>query len=154
MSDVKTQLAALEELLDRQRIWDCLQRYARGVDRLDEMLIRSAYWEDAHDSHGPMNGPLDGFLESWMPNQAQRDVAHHLLGNHYVEFDGDGADAETYFISAAKAVGSDVLELVAGRYLDRFERRSGLAVPDRRGRNDRAVVPVSCRQPLRVRPVV
>jgi hypothetical protein len=31
-------------------------REARGVDRRDEELIRSAYWGDAHDSHGQLNG--------------------------------------------------------------------------------------------------
>jgi hypothetical protein len=100
-------------------------RYARGVDRLDEELIRSAYWEDAHDSHGQLNGSLDNFLAGWLPGQPQRDVASHFLGNHLVELEGDGADVETYFISAAKRIGSDMLELVAGRYVDRFERRAG-----------------------------
>jgi hypothetical protein len=125
MADVVPDWAAVQELLDRQRIADCMNRYARGVDRVDVELIRSAYWPDAHDSHGPFNGPLDVFLDGWVPLQQGRDVAHHLLGNHYVELDGDTADAETYFLSAAKLVGRDDLELVAGRYLDRFERRAG-----------------------------
>jgi len=116
---------AISALLDRQAIWDCLLRYARGVDRLDEALIRSAYWPDAHDSHGQLNGSLDQFLAGWLPRQPQRDVAHHLLGNHLVELNGDAADAETYFISAAKTAGSGVLELVGGRYVDHFEKRSG-----------------------------
>lgn len=125
MSDPFPERAALTSLLDRQAIWDCMLRYARGVDRLDEDLIRSAYWADAHDSHGQLNGSIDGFLAGWLPSQPQRDVAHHFLGNHLVELDGDGANVETYFISAAKTVDSTALELVAGRYIDRFEKRGG-----------------------------
>jgi hypothetical protein len=117
--------SAIAALLDRQAIWECMLRYARGIDRLDEGLIRSAYWEDAHDSHGQLNGSLDQFLAGWLPRQANRDVAHHFLGNHLVELHGDTADAETYFTSAAKTTGAQVLELVGGRYVDQFEKRSG-----------------------------
>jgi hypothetical protein len=125
MPESSPDTAAIAALLDRQAIGDCMLRYARGVDRLDEDLIRSAYWADAHDSHGQLNGSLDGFLAGWLPQQPQRDVAHHFLGNQWVELDGDGADVETYFISASKTVDSDTLELVAGRYVDRFEKRAG-----------------------------
>ena len=31
------------ELMDRQRIWECMLRYARGMDRLDVDLVLSAY---------------------------------------------------------------------------------------------------------------
>ena len=115
--------ARLLDLWDRRAIWECMLRYARGVDRLDEALIRSAYWPDAHDSHGALNGSVDGFLAGWMPSQPLRDVAHHLLGNHLVDIEGAVAYAETYFVSAAKSVGSDSLEMVGGRYEDTFEKR-------------------------------
>jgi hypothetical protein len=117
--------AAIDALLDRQAIWDCMLRYARGVDRLDEQLIRSSYWADAHDSHGQLNGSLEDFLVGWLPGQEEREVAHHMLGNHQVELVGDSAHVETYFISASKGVDSTTLELVAGRYEDRFEKRAG-----------------------------
>lgn len=116
---------AITELLDRQSIWDCMLRYTRGVDRLDEELIRSAFWEDAHDSHGPVNGSTQDFLDFWLPTQPQREVAQHFVTNHAVEVDGNHADSETYFISCAKRVDSDALEMVGGRYADRWEKRSG-----------------------------
>ena len=40
-----------DELADREAIRDCLYRYARGMDRCDEEMLRSAYWEDALDDH-------------------------------------------------------------------------------------------------------
>jgi hypothetical protein len=116
---------AIAELLDRQAIWDCMLRYTRGVDRLDEDLIRSAFWEDGHDSHGQVNGSPEQFLAFWMPTQTAREAGQHFVSNHTVHLDGDGADTETYFMVSIKNVGSDTLELVGGRYVDRFEKRGG-----------------------------
>lgn len=113
----------LEGLLVREAIWHCMLRYARGVDRLDEALIRSAYWPDAVDGHGGSCGSLDDFLSDWIPLQSGRDVAFHLLGNHHVALRGRLADAETYFVSAARQRDETAVELVGGRYLDSFECR-------------------------------
>jgi hypothetical protein len=115
--------AELRALCDRQAIWDCLMRYCRGVDRLDADLVRSAYWPDAHDSHGAVSGTPEEFLTKWIPTQAVREAAQHAVTNHTVVLDGDLARAETYFSSAMKNAGSNTLRLVAGRYLDTFERR-------------------------------
>jgi hypothetical protein len=112
-------------LLDRQAIWDCLMRYTRGVDRLDQELIRSAFWGDARDSHGQMDGSAEQFIRTWMPTQAVREACQHSVSNHYVELAGDAANAETYFQVAIRNAGSEALELVGGRYLDRYTRRRG-----------------------------
>ena len=84
--------AAVAALLDRQAISDCLVRYARGVDRLDQDLIRSAFWEDAHDAHGQIAGSVDDFLASWWPRQSAREVAQHLLANQAIELGADAAE--------------------------------------------------------------
>lgn len=115
----------LQELLDRQAIWDCLMRYTRGVDRLDEELIRSAFWPDARDSHGQMDGTVEEFITTWMPTQERREACQHAVHNHTVELAGDEAHVETYFQVAIRNRGSDTLELVGGRYLDHFTRRGG-----------------------------
>ena len=41
----------LQELCDRAEILDCMHRYARGMDRLDRTLLRSAYHDGAIDDH-------------------------------------------------------------------------------------------------------
>ena len=46
----------LQMLLDRQAILDCVQRYARGLDRHDDELTASAYHGDALDHHGGFTG--------------------------------------------------------------------------------------------------
>jgi hypothetical protein len=112
-------------LAARQEILDCLQRYARGLDRLDEWLIRSAFHPDAIDQHGPVNGGVDDFLAYWLPMQPEREVCQHHITNHSVEVDGDTAHAETYFLYVGKHFGDPTMVVSGGRYVDRFERRDG-----------------------------
>ncbi|WP_275559117.1 nuclear transport factor 2 family protein [Streptomyces sp. 5-6(2022)] len=115
----------MSALIDRQLIWDCLLRYCRGIDRLDLDLIRSAFWEDGIDAHGPVDGSVNDFLALWLPAQPNRDVCFHMVSNQSVEINGYGADAEAYFMAATKLKGQDELELIGGRYVDRYEKREG-----------------------------
>jgi hypothetical protein len=39
-----------------------LQRYARGVDRVDRDLLRSCYHPGAIDDHGRYLGDVEGFM--------------------------------------------------------------------------------------------
>lgn len=116
-------LEVIAKIIDRQQIWDCLLRYIRGVDRMDQDLIRSAFWEDAHNSHGPVSGSPEDFISHWLPAQAWRDVSFHMVSNQSVEFEDGGANAEAYFMAGIKQTGSDEIEVVGGRYIDRFEKR-------------------------------
>jgi hypothetical protein len=116
----------LRELLDRQRIRDCMARYARGIDRYDEALVRSAFHPDATDCHGPFTVGLEEFFASVLPTVRDREATQHYLMNQHVEFEGpDGANVETYFVVVRKMPGHDGVEQMGGRYVDRFERRDG-----------------------------
>ena len=116
----------VETLVDRTQILDCLHRYTRGMDRLDRELARSAYHDDAIDDHGGFVANVEDFLD-WAFEYHSKQVRHqHYVSNHFVELDGDTAHAETYYTF----VGTDrdetkPVEIVGGRYLDRFERRGG-----------------------------
>lgn len=114
----------LARLIARQAIWDCLLRYIRGVDRMDEVLIRSAFWEDASITHGPVSGTVTDFIAGWRPAQAARDVSFHHVSNQSVEFDGAQAHCEAYFMATIRKNRADRIETVGGRYIDRFERRA------------------------------
>jgi hypothetical protein len=46
----------LQRLIDRQAIHDVLMRFSRGVDRLDEALLRSCFHSDSYDDHGHFKG--------------------------------------------------------------------------------------------------
>lgn len=115
----------VQDLIDRQAIVDCTLRYTRGVDRLDEELYRSAFHEDAVDFHGPAPLSPDDFLAWFLPQQEGREATQHYVLNHVVEIDGDTAHGETYFLAIIKWRAKDTVQMVGGRYVDRFERRDG-----------------------------
>jgi hypothetical protein len=125
MADTATTTAdtGLRELLDRQEILYCLQRYTRGVDRVDTDLIRSAFHPDATDYHGPVTGTVEDFLTYWLPLQPPREVSQHYITNTTIDLDGDTAHVETYFTYFHKAKGAPEMTLSGGRYADRLERR-------------------------------
>ena len=56
-----------EEMADREAIRDCLYRYSRGVDRCDEEMLRSVYWEDALDDHCLFVGRREELIAWVMP---------------------------------------------------------------------------------------
>ena len=47
---------ALQQLIDRQQIHDCILRYCSGVDRFDREMLLSVYHPDAMDDHGAFVG--------------------------------------------------------------------------------------------------
>jgi len=115
-------------LAAKDGVRDALLRYCRGVDRLDEELLRTAYHPDAIDDHGVFVGPADEFIVWILPLLRDNYVStSHVLSNQLVEVDGDRAWAETYYtaVQVHDRTGVRVEERVTGRYLDDFERRDG-----------------------------
>src|ERR1700741_4713517 len=89
--------ADIAELIDRQRIWDCLLRYARGMDRLDRDLVMSAYHSDAWEDHGAFLAPGAIFADTVLAHHRDNEVrTQPILSNHSCEVNGDQAHAETY----------------------------------------------------------
>lgn len=117
-----------DALVAKRACLDALHRYARGVDRCDLELVRSAYHPDAYDDHGGYQGDVDGFL-AWLKATVFDAFActMHKLGNVLIEVEGERAWGETYAVAHHVAgTGADATDLVMGvRYLDRFERRGG-----------------------------
>ena len=50
-------------LSDHDAIRQVVARYARGVDRLDADVMKSAYWPEATDDHGVFVGNAMVFCE-------------------------------------------------------------------------------------------
>jgi hypothetical protein len=118
--------AAVQRLIDLQEIRDCLNRYARGLDRHDEELLASAYHPDALDHHGPFVGDIASFVQWANELHESAWAAHsHYMVNNDVEFDGDVAHSEAYVLFVLRRKDGERLDFGGGRYLDRFERRDG-----------------------------
>ncbi|KHK93176.1 nuclear transport factor 2 family protein [Novosphingobium malaysiense] len=128
MSDVSMPsdlVAFVREQKDRQEIWDCLVRYARGLDRFDMELMASAYHPDAWDDHGLKSAGGGDFCEWAIGFHGQIQTRHqHFIGNHSVELEGETAHAETYYFFWGENLEGPPT-LAFGRYLDRFEKRNG-----------------------------
>jgi hypothetical protein len=115
-----------QHLADRQAILDCIVREARGRDRQDVELTRSAYWEDALDEHGPQVANAQDYPEQQNAGHAMffKSMSHNLA-NHACEIDGDLAHCETYVVGSMLLKNLKSTILLIGRYLDKMERRNG-----------------------------
>ncbi len=119
---------ALNEMIDHHRIRQMLERYCRGIDRLDAALIDSVYWEDSTDNHGIYVGPGPGFSAFIVPMLREAfDRTMHLIGQSNISVHGDKAAADTYFVAyhTRREGGDSVIDVAAGRYADMLERRGG-----------------------------
>jgi hypothetical protein len=123
-------LAALERkvqyLADRQEIYDCLVRTSRGNDRFDEALIVGSYHPDGLHELGEkvIPGPDYGTFAN-QGHAAICDINMHAVTMHSCDIDGDVAHAESYVIGLFADTGGETSRMLAGRYLDRLERRDG-----------------------------
>jgi hypothetical protein len=125
----------LQSLVDRELIRDCLTRYVRGVDRADKALAISAYWEDAMDDHGVVNGTANKVIDWLVAGSKTYGASMHMMGNIAIRIEGAKAFSEAYFIALTTLPGSmsgrsDTSEkdaywdfMTAGRYLDILEKR-------------------------------
>ena len=115
----------LQELADREAIRERLALYCRGVDRVDEAALRSAYWPDATDDHVIYSGPVEGFIAYALEALKAGPPSVHQLHNCLIVFRDGGAEVETYFsawqeLPTAKGPRRSHQK---GRYLDWFEKR-------------------------------
>lgn len=122
----------VKELMHRQRIWDALLRYTRGVDRLDRELMLLAFHKDARIDQGTFKGGRDE-LADWVltyhtDNQL---LTQHLMTNHFCELEGDVAHTETHVVYyGTNPESPDAFAI--GRYIDRLEQRGHVwAIADR-----------------------
>ena len=120
--------AAVRELLDKEEIREALLRYCRGVDRMDNELIRSFYHDDAQEHHGGYRGESpDDFITYADERSGTFAATSHFVTNHSIELVGEVAFSEAYVLVVHHGEDQDgPLEAVfGGRYVDRFERRDG-----------------------------
>jgi SnoaL-like protein len=104
-------------------------RYCRGVDRLDEELMRSAYHDDATDDHGVFVGPAAQLCARVVRSHRRYESTMHCVLNHAIEVtDERHASGEIYnvtYLVRREPDGSCHLDTWWGRYLDQYECRDG-----------------------------
>jgi SnoaL-like domain len=117
----------LENLLERERIRDCIGRLARGEDRRNAELISACYWPDSTTDYGVFVGTFDQYLAWVVPGSPAIPVTQHLLSQSLIELEGNVARAETHVTSYHRVnMGTEERDtVIGGRYLDRMEKRGG-----------------------------
>jgi hypothetical protein len=136
----------LQSLWDRQCIYDRVAQYCRAGDTRDLALAKDCYWPEATDDHGIYSGNAHAFIDAAMTQGLEQILyTQHVLGQVYVELNGDSAEAESYLVAYHRVSGDrDVVRAVlgdtylrnnadehhdthdwigGGRWFDRFERR-------------------------------
>jgi hypothetical protein len=114
----------LRELVDRNEIWQVMQKYGRGLDRLDKPLVLSCYWEDAIEDHGNYVGHPSDFIDWADQSTLAFQSSQHGLLNHSCDLQGDDAYTETYFLFSG-VTGGPTNFMSTGRYIDHFQKRGG-----------------------------
>lgn len=126
----------------RLEIEEVLFRYARGVDRQDWQMVRSAYHPDATDLHGEFSGGIEKLIQFLRQRHVNIEQSLHIISNVLVEpIAEDAALVESYYICYQRLKSAVLMEKafgrllladdetvqleVVGRYVDRFEKREG-----------------------------
>jgi SnoaL-like domain len=116
----------LKDLTDRQEILDCIVRTSRGNDRFDADWIAGSYHPDGIHELGRKQ--ISGTQYAEHANEAHGRICEANLHNvtmHACEIDGNVAHAESYVIGLFLDKGCETSRILAGRYIDRLERRDG-----------------------------
>ncbi len=117
----------LQAVVDKSEIADLLYRFARGLDRIDETILRSVCHPDATLDLGPgiFQGTTNDYIHWVIGVMNQVRSSHHMIANIQVQLDDDVALVESYchtHFRLDKPTGREDV-FMGSRYLDRMERR-------------------------------
>ncbi len=119
----------IDRLESWHAIYDLVCDYMRGQDRLDPVLHRSVFHDDATTDYGDgYRGSADGFVVFAQRVLTPHQANHHMIGQVRIDFEGaDLAFGEVYFQAHHRLAEDGSTDLfVSGRYVDRYERRAGV----------------------------
>ncbi len=125
-------------LEDRAAIQDILAAYAHAIDRRRWGMMDRVFHEDAQFGFGVISGDWRGFVEQARTVIDPCLATQHQLGQTLYNFeDGSVCHTETYMTAmhtvpagypneiAFEDKGEIYSVVIAGRYIDRFEKRDG-----------------------------
>ena len=89
----------LQQLLDREACRDLVLRFARGLDRRDEAVLRDVFHPDSTDDHGYFKGSGSEFVAWVLPLLSTMERTQHCISNILVDVNGHDAVSEAYFVA-------------------------------------------------------
>lgn len=117
----------IQAVIDKNEISEILYRYGRGIDRIDETLLRSVFHPDATLDLGPgvFQGTANDYVHWLLGVLHQVRSSHHMISNIRPQLEGDVALVESYchaHFRVDKPTGREDV-FMGSRFLDRMERR-------------------------------
>ena len=129
MIAVVTRDDALQELLDKQAIYEVVARFMRACDRGDPDDLRTCYHPGAIEDHaGGYVGDAQAWIDTIVPTLTHpKTLMTHVLTNVLIEVRGDVASSEAYVTTTGRRpIEGELLDVqTLARCIDRFERRDG-----------------------------
>lgn len=132
----------LDQLAAESAIKKVIHLYSHALDRRRWELLDQVFHEDAKYGFGDIAGSWRDFVVAARSIVDPLGPTHHMVANILISFEGDVAHVETYLngyhvIPADYPAGLNTnglfydrpgeryISVVGGRYVDRFEQRSG-----------------------------
>ena len=81
----------LQVLLAKQDIYELSCKYMRGLDRLDEALLVSVFFDDAWCDYGFTSGSPAQFAHYCITALQSHAANQHMIGNVLIDVEGDEA---------------------------------------------------------------
>lgn len=122
----------------RAEILDIVALYCHVIDRRQWHRMGECFHPDASYRFGHIDGSWQDFVPAARAAIDPLRISHHQLGQTLFAFDGDIAMTETYMTAYHRVAsdapfdavfpgdGADRDIVIAGRYIDRFECRTGV----------------------------
>jgi hypothetical protein len=119
----------------RADILDILALYCHAIDRRRWDLMAGCFHDDATYRFGSIDGSWQDFVVAARAVIDPLRISHHQLGQTFLAINGNVADAETYMTAYHRVAGDAPADavfpgtgvdrdiIIAGRYIDRLERR-------------------------------
>jgi hypothetical protein len=115
---------SLAELADHLAIQEVILMHSRGIDRLDQSCIESAYWPEAEVAYGAFDGRAHDFAAMVVQVlRAGYELTQHSVSNILISLSGNEARSESYVAAYHLQNGAEEEMLFSGRYLDLHEKR-------------------------------
>lgn len=124
---------AMQMMIAEWRIRDVIGRYARGVDRRSDTLIRECFHPGALTHYGDFDGNVDTFVPWVLEYLNIYPCTMHFMGTSIIDWPDDDASyhavVETYAAVLHEKHGDAPGRSWVGgiRYVDRFENRGASA---------------------------
>jgi len=115
----------VQRLLDESELRALSATYMRGLDRLDEALVRSVFADDATTHYGSFTGGPGEMAAMAMAALGNYRTTQHQLGQINLRIDGDAGTGEVYFQAFHQHATEGFDRFICGRYVDRYARRDG-----------------------------